>query len=134
MKTTDVIQLERFYPHPPAAVWHALTDPELHARWWAPGDVRAEVGHRFHLDMGRWGKQECEVVEAEPERMLKYRFAVGVLDTTITWELIPEGQGTRPRPTHEGFDLDSPLGRQALEGMKPGWTKVLERLEAALAA
>ncbi len=74
------------------------------------------------------------MVAAEAERVLKYRFAVGVLDTTITREHIAEGQGPRLRLTHEGCDLDSPLGGQALEGMKPGWPKVLERLEAALAA
>ena len=34
--------------------------------------------------------------------------------------------------THEGFNLDSPMGRQALEGMKPGWPKVLAKLAAVL--
>jgi uncharacterized protein YndB with AHSA1/START domain len=72
------------------------------------------------------------VLEAEHERLLKYRFATGTLDTTITWELIPEDDGTRLRLTHEGFNLDSPLGRKALEGMRPGWPKVLARLQAVL--
>jgi uncharacterized protein YndB with AHSA1/START domain len=48
-----------------------------------PGDVEAVVGHRFTLDMGPWGKQRCEVTQVEPERLLVYRFAVGVLDTTL---------------------------------------------------
>jgi uncharacterized protein YndB with AHSA1/START domain len=126
------IQLEHSYAHPPSKVWEALTDPSLPARWWAAGDVRPVVGHRFDLDMGPWGKQPCEVLQAEHERLLKYRFATGTLDTTITWELIPEDGGTRLRLTHEGFNLDSPLGRKALEGMKPGWPKVLARLEALL--
>jgi hypothetical protein len=34
--------------------------------------------------MGKWGQQLCEVVAVEPERLLRYRFAVGRLDTTIT--------------------------------------------------
>jgi hypothetical protein len=34
--------------------------------------------------------------------------------------------------THDGFNLDSPLGRRAFEGMKPGWPAVLARLEAPL--
>ena len=51
--TKDMIVVERLYDHPPAAVWRALTDPALHARWWAAGDVRPVVGHRFTLDMGR---------------------------------------------------------------------------------
>ena len=134
MKTTEAIVVERVYAHPPAAVWRALTDPALHARWWAAGDVRPVVGHRFDLDMGKWGRQPCEVLEVEPERLLKYKFAAGTLDTTITWQLTPEGAGTRLRLTHEGFDPDSPLGRAALEGMRPGWPQVLERMESVLAA
>jgi uncharacterized protein YndB with AHSA1/START domain len=126
------IQLDHFYAHPPSAVWRALTDPALHARWWAAGDVRAEVGHTFELNMGKWGKQRCVVLEVEPGRLLRYRFAAGVLDTIITWQLIPEGAGTRLILTHEGFNLDTPLGRQAYEGMKSGWPTMLARLEPTL--
>ena len=133
MNAPAIIALDHYYSHAPSAVWKELTDPELQARWWAGGDVKAVIGHRFELDMGQWGKQACEVLEVEPERRLKYRFATGSLDTTITWELIPEGTGTRLKLTHEGFNLDSPLGRSALEGMRPGWPRVLGRLEALLA-
>lgn len=133
MTATGVIQLHHFYSHPPAAVWKALTDPALHARWWAAGDIRPIVGHTFELDMGEWGKQPCEVLEVEPERLLKYRFAASTLDTVITWRLVPQGAGTRLEFTQEGFDLDSPLGRKALEGMKPGWPKLLAKIETVLA-
>jgi uncharacterized protein YndB with AHSA1/START domain len=128
----DVIELEHFYAHPPARVWRALTDPVLHAEWWAKGDVKAVVGHRFELDMGRHGLQPCEVLEVEPERLLRYRFAATTLATLITWRLEPEGGGTRLHLRHEGFDLSSPLSRQAFEGMKPGWPKVLQRLDRVL--
>lgn len=134
MNERAVIEVEHVYTHAPFAVWRALTDPALLARWWAPGDVRAVVGHRFELDMGQWGKQPCEVIAVEPERLLSYRFATGTLDTLITWRLFPQGTGTRLVLTHEGFDLDSPLARRAFDGMKPGWPKVLERLGATLDA
>ena len=129
MNEAGVIQLEHMYSQPPSAVWQALTDPDLVARWWAPGDVRPIVGHRFELDMGPWGMQPCEVLRVEPERLIQYRFATTTLDTTITWELAPEGDGTRLTLRHEGFDLDSPMGRQAFEGMKPGWPGLLARIE-----
>lgn len=132
MHQPAVIQLEHYYPHAPARVWEALTDPELHARWWAAGDIRPIVGHRFDLDMGAFGKQACEVLEVVPEQKLVLRFAVGVLDTTITWRLVPDGIGTRLSLTHEGFDLDSPLARKALEGMGHGWPAVLGRLATTL--
>ncbi|MGV9348444.1 SRPBCC family protein [Streptomyces spiralis] len=132
MTENNAIDLERFLPHPPAAVWNALTDPELHARWWAAGDVKPVVGHRFTLDMGNFGKQPCEVTEVQDRRLLVYRFAEGSLDTTITWRLEPEGEGTRLRLTHAGFDLDSPMGRQAFDGMGNGWPHVLDRLVSLL--
>ncbi len=128
------IELVRLYAHAPSAVWRALTDPELHARWWAAGDVKPVVGHRFTLDMGKWGKQPCEVLAVEDGRLLSYRFAEGALDTRITWTLEPEGTGTRLTLVHEGFDLESPMGRAALEGMTAGWPAVLTRLGDLLSA
>lgn len=128
------IERDEFLPYRPADVWRALTDRELIARWWAPGsEVRAEAGHRFTLDMGEFGVQQCEVVGVEPERLLRYLFAEGVLDTTITWTLVPEGDGTRLLLKHEGFDLDTPLGRQALAGMGQGWGLLLTRIAPVLA-
>ncbi|MHB1844189.1 MAG: SRPBCC family protein [Deltaproteobacteria bacterium] len=132
MTEPSTIRLERLYAQGPVAVWRALTEPALHARWWASGDVRPVVSHRFELDMGPFGSQPCEVLAVEVERLLCYRFAVGTLDTTLTWQLAPEGVGTHLTLTHEGFDLGSPMGRRAFEGMKAGWPGVLERLEAAL--
>jgi uncharacterized protein YndB with AHSA1/START domain len=126
------IRCDQFIPHPPEAVWRVLTDPGLHARWWAPGDVRPVVGHRFTLDMGQWGHQPCEVLAVEPGRLLRYSFAEGSLDSTITWRLHPEGTGTRLFLEHEGFDLDSPMGREALEGMGRGWPGLLRRIEPVL--
>ncbi|MGY3847152.1 SRPBCC family protein [Streptomyces hydrogenans] len=129
---SGTITCEKFLPHPPAAVWRALTDPGLHARWWAAGDIKPVVGHRFTLDMGNFGSQPCEVTVVEDQRLLAYRFAEGTLDTTLSWSLRPEGEGTLLVLTHAGFDLDSPMGRQAYEGMGKGWPHVLNRLPAAL--
>jgi uncharacterized protein YndB with AHSA1/START domain len=84
MTPAGTIRLSQFVGHPPAKVWRALTDPNIQANWWAVGDVRPTVGHRFALDMGPWGQQPCEVVAVEPTRLLSYRLATGTLDTTIT--------------------------------------------------
>ncbi len=127
-----LIQLTQFIPHPPANVWAALTDPVLHAKWWAAGDVRPIVGHRFTLDMGPWGQQPCEVLAVEPEKLLSFSFAPGTLNTIITWRLQPEGEGTRLSLEHKGFDLDSPLGKAAFQGMGGGWPQVLARIEPTL--
>ena len=130
----STIDCDEFIPHPPETVWRALTEPELLARWWAPGDVRAEVGHTFSLDMGPWGRQSCRVLEVQEGRLLRYSFGEGVLDSTVTWRLAPEGSGTRLFLTHDGFDLDSPVGRQAYDGIGTGWPTVLSRITPALTA
>jgi len=62
------IEIEQFIAKPPAAVWRALTEPDLLARWWVAGDIRPVVGHRFTLDMGAWGPQPCQVLEVEAEK------------------------------------------------------------------
>lgn len=127
-----VIRCDQFIAQPPARVWQALTDPELLARWWAAGDVRPVVGHRFILDMGSRGEQPCQVLAVEPERMIRYSFAEGSLDTTITWRLEAEGTGTRLFLEHAGFDPASPLGQQALKGMGAGWPRILSAFESRL--
>lgn len=132
MNTDPVIRIEHVYKAPPARVWRALTEPEMLARWWVKGDVRPVVGHAFLLDMGKWGMQRCQVVEVEPERRLAYRFATETINTTITWLLAPEGTGTRLTLIQSGFDMDSPLSRSALEGMAPGWPKILAHMEKVL--
>jgi len=131
--TSSEIQCDQYLAHSPAVVWKALTEPDLLARWWAPGDIKPVLGHRFTLDMGPWGDQPCEVTAVDPERLLAYTFAEDSLNTTITWRLVSEGIGTRLFLEHSGFDLDSPLGRQAVEGMGNGWPSILRHMGSALA-
>jgi uncharacterized protein YndB with AHSA1/START domain len=131
--TPSTIECDQYLAQPPAVVWKALTDPELLARWWVAGDIKPVVGHRFTLDMGAWGSQPGEVTAVDPERLLAYTFAEGSQDTTITWRLVAEGAGTRLFLQHSGFDLESPMGKQAYERMGGGWPAILRRIDRALA-
>jgi uncharacterized protein YndB with AHSA1/START domain len=115
--TTQNLEIDRFYPYPPVAVWRALTEPSLLERWWAPGDIAPRVGHRFHLDMDNWGHIPCEVLAVEPHERLVYTFG----NWTLEWRLVAEGNGTRLLLEHRGFDLDDPTDRFALDRMGPGW-------------
>ena len=130
--TENAIRLERTFAHSPEAVWAALTTPDLLAKWWAPGDIAPVVGHRFTMDMGGWGQQQCEVTAVEPGTSITFVFAEGVLATTITWALEATEDGTILHFEHAGFNLDTPKGRQALEGMGNGWPGLIARIDKVL--
>ncbi len=112
-----IISVDQFIAAPVEAVWKAITEPDLLARWWVPGDVAPTVGHTFTLDMPGWGDVPCEVLEVETPTRLVYSFA----DWTLEWRVVPEGTGTRLLLDHSGFDLDDPRSRAALDRMGPGW-------------
>ncbi|AXO23416.1 SRPBCC family protein [Mycobacterium avium] len=120
------IQVDQFVAAPPAKVWRMLTEPELMKLWWAKGQVAAVVGHRFTLDMPGYGKQPCQVLEADSPRRFVYTFTAA---WTLTWRLEAEGEGTRVFLEHSGFDLDDARMARAFEQMGPGWRDtVLPRL------
>jgi uncharacterized protein YndB with AHSA1/START domain len=48
------IEVGQFLAQPPDRVWHALTDPDLLARWLMPNDFRPAVG-RQRMTMGILG-------------------------------------------------------------------------------
>ncbi len=102
------IRVERTYPHAPARVWRALTDPEQLARWLMPNDFEPRVGHRFTFTTepgpGFDGIVRCEVLELTEERTLSLSWRGGPLDTVVTFTLEPVGEGsTRLRVEHTGF-------------------------------
>ncbi|MFD1210576.1 SRPBCC domain-containing protein [Arthrobacter sp. GCM10027362] len=131
--TENTIRLERRFTYPPAVVWTALVTPDLLARWWVPGDIAPTAGHRFTLDMGPWGKQQCEVLAVEPGESITFLLAEGQLDTPVTWRLESADGGTVLHLEHAGFRVDTPMGRQAFQGMGSGWPEVLSRIDQVLA-
>src|SRR6476659_8269839 len=101
---TETIMADQFISAAPEKVWEALTTPELHAQWWAPGDIAGVVGHRFHLDMPGRGPILCEVAEVREPELFVFTFNG---TWTISWRLVPEGKGTRLFLEHSGFDLEN---------------------------
>ncbi|MHC3472910.1 SRPBCC family protein [Streptomyces sp. 7R007] len=139
------VRVDHFFPHPPAKVWRALTDPRLLAQWQMPGseDFRLQVGHRYRMtsvprpNTGFSGVVEVEVLAYDTERMLSVRWVdadpANSADWTITWTLEHEGRGTRLLLVHEGFDPDDPAQLMARTIMGGGWrTHVMRALGHAL--
>ncbi|MGW0518146.1 SRPBCC family protein [Crossiella sp. NPDC003009] len=127
------VKADQFLAHPPAKVWRALTDPARLARWLMPNDFQPVVGHRFTFNRGEPlpavrtdGIAHCEVLEIQPERLLRISFNDSSPDngmhTTITWTLTPEGRGTRLFLVHDGFDPDNEFQQLSRKFMASGWS------------
>jgi len=91
MTDSNTVVTECDLPEAPEKVWKALTTPELLAKWLPEA-------------------QDCEVLAAEPNRLLRYRWRAGEddrdesgreLDSVVTFELthMPSG-GTHLRVDH----------------------------------
>jgi uncharacterized protein YndB with AHSA1/START domain len=134
------IRIVRDYPHPPANVWRALTEPELMGRWgMRPEGYLPVVGTRFRLigkaNPGWRGFVECEVLEVREGLMLRYAWDDDGKGppTQVTYRLEPHAGGTRLTVEHSGF--------RGVRGfifakliMTPGWGKVLGTALPALLA
>jgi len=100
-------------PDPPEKVWRALTEPELLAAWMMPNDMKAKAGSRFAF-AGPDAPIECEVLEAEPGRLLRYSWRerpgakdmepLPAFDSIVTFTLAGTlTGGTHLRIVHDGF-------------------------------
>jgi uncharacterized protein YndB with AHSA1/START domain len=109
------IRIVRDYPHPPARVWRAVTDPELVARWTVSGrsgrpvGFAPTVGTKFQF-IGKpvpgWrGIVDCEVLDVDEPKLLRYTWRGGENEspTTVTYRIEPQPDGTRFIFEHTGF-------------------------------
>lgn len=126
---TRSVVLERTYPHPPARIWRALTQPHLLREWLMESDFAAEPGRAFTF-RGDWGSVAGEVTEVEHERVLAYSWSAMGLESIVTWTLTPQDGGTLLRIEQAGFRADQ---NQAFHGARYGWTNFLGRLDNVLA-
>jgi uncharacterized protein YndB with AHSA1/START domain len=122
---TRTIEREAVYPHSPERVWRDLVDPAELAAWLMPTDFVPEVGTEFVLETGNAevGTIRGEVLELDEPRRLRCRWSGGFGDTVVTFELFPEGGGTRLRVRHDGFG--DPLPPE-FAGFDEGWQQKLD--------
>lgn len=89
----------------PEKVWRALTIPEFVAAWLLPNTIgEPKAGEKFNLDGSKLGlgtRIDCEVLDAEPQRRLRYSWReADDTASVVTFELAPHGEGTKLRVTH----------------------------------
>ncbi|WP_095200095.1 SRPBCC family protein [Mesorhizobium carmichaelinearum] len=108
---SDALEFEYDLAEPPEKVWRALTVPELLAAWMMPNDITPEIGNRFAF-AGPDAAIECKILDAEPERLLRYSWREqprdaaqqDPLDSTVTFTLARTvSGGTHLRIVHDGF-------------------------------
>jgi uncharacterized protein YndB with AHSA1/START domain len=127
------VRLEEVLPHPVERVWAALTEAASISDWlMITTDFRAEVGARFRLKTGNLapsGWVEAEVVDLDPPRRMTWAWSVGDGNepTLVTFELTPDGSGTRLSFTHTG-EIDAVIG----DLLSRGWSGRLEILRRTL--
>ena len=109
------IRIVRDYPQSPEQVWRALTDPALIPRWTSTGaggrpeGFATAVGTKFRYvakpKPGWSGIVECEVLESDEPRLLRYSWADpgGGERTEVAYRLEPWEDGTRLTYEHTGF-------------------------------
>jgi uncharacterized protein YndB with AHSA1/START domain len=127
----EAIVVERSYNAPLETVWEAITDVEKMKQWYFPmlEEFAPEVGFETRFDVGHNGKvfvHIWKIKEVEPLKKISYEWKFGGYpgDSEVSWELFPEGEGTRLVLTHTGIesfrgDLHPDL---AAHNFVAGWT------------
>jgi len=139
---TKTIRREILIPQPREQVWRGIADSAALAEWMFPNDFVPRVGHRFAFRVPPNPKVNfdglvvnCEVLACDPPVRLVFSWsAAGLVGTQVSFQLEPDGEGTRLLFEHSGFDVSQPFGQQAFRGAEYGWTKMLGQLPAVTAA
>ncbi|MFG1480344.1 SRPBCC domain-containing protein [Xanthobacter sp. V4C-4] len=141
---TRFIEKEAEFAFPVETVWRAMTDSEWLAVWFFPNDIQPVVEHKFTIwsrPVERWdGEFRCQVVEVQPEKLLKFTWRGGheelkgfgrFIDTVVTWTLTPTETGTRLTFRHDGFAAEA-ASDNVFEIMSKGSESVLRALAKRL--
>lgn len=142
---TRAVKTEADFPFPIETIWQAMTDSEWLAVWFFPNDIQPVLGHKFTIwgrPIERWdGEFKCEVLQVEPNKLLKFRWIGGheelkgfghFIDTTVTWTISPNAEGgTHFVFLHDGFGT-ADTEDQVFEVMTKGSESVMRGLAKRL--
>ena len=126
--------IERTFDAPVDLVWKAITEPEQMRQWYFDSleSFKPEVGFETRVVI-KHDDQEFphlwKVMEAVPEKKLAYtwKYEGDPGESLVTFELFPEGNGTRLKLTHSGLQSFQPENnpKYARGNFANGWTSLI---------
>ncbi len=129
------LTFQRRLPHPPEAVWDAITDPKRLAMWYMQQvSIDGRLGGSIEFVSGA-GKLHAtgRILAWDPPRLLEYEWKVKPRpqmpsgeDTIVRWELLREGPETVLTLTHMNLTHGKAVGAA------PFTHVILDRLAAHL--
>jgi uncharacterized protein YndB with AHSA1/START domain len=145
-QTHATFVIERTYPVPVEAVWHALSDNDARDQWFGAGEAfdTRDRSHEFRVgghgtEEGQWhGGPRSRFVSTYTDIVDRQRIVFTYdmwvdgrhLSTSVTtMALEPDGAGTRLTYTEQGVHLD---GLDSLEGREEGTRGLLDQLGSYL--
>jgi uncharacterized protein YndB with AHSA1/START domain len=128
------VKVERVLDAPVKKVWQALTDSDTMKKWYFNvSDFKPVVGQEFSFEGGppeKIYKHLCKIITLEKERRIAYtwRYKGYQGESTVTFELEPEGNKTRIRVIHTGLDsFPSSEPDFGAHNFSAGWTEIITK-------
>lgn len=133
LRTGRSLEKELFIKASLEQVFQALTRKEELERWFlVKADMELYPGGAIRFEWGSGMVETGKVLVFEPPHRLSFTWeAVEPSATTITFELIPENEGTRLRLTHSGFSRGEDWD-DYYSSVEEGWRPHLNTLKAWL--
>ena len=128
----DALVVERKLNAPVSRVWSALTDVDQMRQWYFDlKEFRPTVGFEFDFVVEHEGNRYhhlCKVTDVVPQKKIAYtwRYKGESGDSLVTFELSPEGEGTRLKLTHTGIDTFPKTPAYARKNFETGWTQIVD--------
>ena len=135
---TGTVIVERSFNAPVARVWRALTHADEMRQWYFDlKEFKPEVGFEFEFVVEHEGNTYhhlCKVTEVIPQQKIAYtwRYKGEPGDSLVTFELLPDGDKTKLRLTHEGLETFPKTPAYARKNFEAGWTGIASELEKFL--
>ena len=118
------VVFRRRFTKPVAKVWAALTTPERLEDWFGAAKIDLRVGGTLHVTSANGKQSAFSITRVEAPHILGWSWLIDGLNTSVLFELAPDGDGCQLTLTHSG--LSARNGRGA--GVRAGWHAILEGL------